>query len=144
MTYWKYWMLRVAKEKENVKRLKRVKPSKYRRNHEKSEDQVWSRFDDGNIGRLTCRLGLCSPEGYVQSMSRWASLSLWVPGAHNHRRGQCQRSREVWQQGNSTAPHPNTAYSTHSNLLVDMQRHGKQSILWTAERHSTPLKRTKY
>lgn len=67
---------------------------------------------------LTCRQGWCSPEDYGQSKSRWVSLSLWVPGVHIHKRGQCQRSTAVWRPGSSMAPHPNSACSSHSNLLI--------------------------
>lgn len=65
---------------------------------------------------LTCRQGWCSPEGYGQSRSRWVSLSLWVPDVHSHRRAQCQRNTSAWRPGSSTAPRPNIAYSSRSNL----------------------------
>lgn len=108
MTYWKYRMLKKKEreEKENSNILQ----------HEKSFGKAEK--TPPLCGKLTCRQVWCSPGGFGQSNSRLFSPFLWVPGAHSHRRGQCQRNTAVWRPGSSMGSHPSSAYSSHSNLLV--------------------------
>lgn len=85
---------------------------------------------------LTCRRGWCSPEGYGRSTSRWASRSPWAPGVRNRRRGRCQRNTAVWQPGSSMVSHPNSAYSSHNNLLVSsMKVRAHNELMWYDRQH---------
>lgn len=124
---WQRWWCRSPRPAARCSRGRRKRPS--HRWHT-GNTECWKRWRtsvnmcghqraderDGVLGPLTCRPGWCSPEGYGRNTSRWASRSRWGPGVHNRRRGRCQRNTAAWQPGSSTAPLPNSAYSSHSNL----------------------------
>lgn len=82
-------------------------------------DQISDTFRNGLkcwIYFLTSRRRCRSPGGYGRNTALPVALSLWGPGARNRRRGRCQRNTAAWPPGSSMAPHPNSAYSSHSNL----------------------------